>query len=211
MSSNAPWTTQPLSAGGHIAARYLRGIHDDVATMAYPERLERRTRSMACVGGRISNRRIAAARTAEARLAAGVNTIFDDVDVVLTPATAVGPPRVGSLTGRGALITMGATMGRSPFQAIFNATGQPAAVVPWGFDATRLPDFGPARRATTRRGNAPRPQHPDRIGAALGQPPASGVLSPSPRATTATRAPTGFEACDPRIRGLRQNADDFWH
>ena len=34
---------------------------------------------------------------------------------------------------------MGATMGRSPFQAIFNATGQPAAVVPWGFDATRLP------------------------------------------------------------------------
>ena len=63
-----------LSAGGHIAARYLRGIHDDVATMAYPERLERRTRSMARAGGRISNRRIAAARTAEARLAARVNT-----------------------------------------------------------------------------------------------------------------------------------------
>ncbi len=128
-----------LSAGGHIAARYLRGIHDDVATMAYPEQLERRTRSMAWVGGRVSNRRIAAARAAEARLAARVNAVFDDVDVVVTPATAVGPPRVGSLTGRGVLISMGATMGRSPFQAIFNATGQPAAVVPWGFDATRVP------------------------------------------------------------------------
>ena len=30
-------------------------------------------------------------------------------------------------------------MGRSPFQAIFNATGQPAAVVPWGLDRTGLP------------------------------------------------------------------------
>ena len=29
--------------------------------------------------------------------------------------------------------------GRSPFQAIFNVTGQPAAVVPWGSDATGLP------------------------------------------------------------------------
>ena len=139
MSSNAPRTTEPSPRAGHIAARYLRGIHDDVATMPHPERLERRTRSMARLGGRISNRRIAAARAAEARLAARVNAIFDDVDVVLTPGAAVGPPRVGSLAGRGLLITMGATMGRSPFQAIFNATGQPAAVVPWGFDATGVP------------------------------------------------------------------------
>ena len=32
-------------------------------------------------------------------LAARVNAIFDNVDVVITPGTAVGPPRVGSLTG----------------------------------------------------------------------------------------------------------------
>ena len=30
-------------------------------------------------------------------------------------------------------------MRRSPFQAIFNATGQPAAVVPWGFDGEGMP------------------------------------------------------------------------
>ena len=107
--------------------------------MAHPERLERRTRSMARAGGLISDRRVTAARRAEARLAERVNAIFDAVDVVLTPGTSVGPPRVGSLTGRGALITVSATMGRSPFQAIFNATGQPAAVVPWGRDATRVP------------------------------------------------------------------------
>ena len=128
-----------MSAGWNVMARYLRGIHDDVATMAHPERLEPRTRSMARAGGRISDRRIAAVRADETALAARVNAIFDDVDVVLTPGTAVGPPRVGAFRRRGAFVTLNATMGRSPFQAIFNATGQPAAVVPWGLDDAGLP------------------------------------------------------------------------
>jgi amidase len=127
------------SAGWNIMLRYLRGIHDDVATMVHPERLERRTRSIARVGGRISDRRIAAARADEDALAARVSTIFDDVDVVLTPGTASGPPRVGAFSGRGAFVTLNATMGRSPFHAIFNATGQPAAVVPWGLDGGGMP------------------------------------------------------------------------
>ncbi|HWX75733.1 MAG TPA: amidase family protein, partial [Solirubrobacteraceae bacterium] len=35
-----------------LLPRYLRGIHDDAATMAHPERLERRTRGMARLSGR---------------------------------------------------------------------------------------------------------------------------------------------------------------
>lgn len=128
-----------LRSGWHVTARYLRGIHDDVATMAHPERLERRSRVMARAGRCISDKRIAAVRAAESTLARRVNTVFDDVDVVITPGTAAGPPRIGSLARRGALVTLSATMGRSPFQAIFNATGQPAAVIPWGIDATGLP------------------------------------------------------------------------
>ena len=128
-----------MSAGWNVMARYLRGIHDDVATMAHPERLEPRTRSMARAGGRISDRRIASVRAGEAALAARVNAIFDDVDVVLTPGSATGPPRVGAFTRRGAFFTLNATMGCSPFQAIFNATGQPAAVVPWGLDGDGVP------------------------------------------------------------------------
>ena len=120
-------------------ARYLRGIHDDVAQMPHPDRLEARTRSMARAGGRISDRRIAAVRAGEAALATRVNRIFEEVDIVLTPGTAVGPPRVGAFQRRGAFVTVNATMSRSPFQAIFNATGQPAAVVPWGFDDGGLP------------------------------------------------------------------------
>src|SRR5260370_40654460 len=107
--------------------------------MPPPERLETRTRSMARAGSRISDRRIARVRASEAALTTRVNAIFDDADVVLTPGTATGPPRVGAFTKRGAFITVNATIGRSPFQAIFNATGQPAAVVPWGLDPTALP------------------------------------------------------------------------
>ena len=128
-----------MSAGWNVTARYLRGISDDVATMPHPERLEPRTRSMARAGRLHLRRRIAKVRAREAALAARVNAIFDDADVVLTPGTATGPPRVGAFTKRGAFVTANATMGRSPFQAIFNATGQPAAVVPWDFDRTGVP------------------------------------------------------------------------
>jgi amidase len=128
-----------MSAGWNVMARYLRGIHDDVATMEHPERLERRTRSMARTGGRISDRRIAAVRAGEAALATRVNKIFDDVDVVVTPGTATGPPRVGTSTRHGAFVTLITTMRYSPFQAIFNVTGQPAAVVPWDLDSDGLP------------------------------------------------------------------------
>lgn len=94
---------------------------------------------MAGAGGRITNRRIAAVRVGEAALSKRFMSIFDDVDVVVTPSTAAGPPRVGALRHRGALVTIAATMGRSPFQAILNVTGQPAAVVPWGLDHASLP------------------------------------------------------------------------
>ena len=128
-----------MAAGWSVMARYLRGICDDVATIPHPERLEPRTRSMARAGSRISDQRIRNVRAREAALSTRVNAIFDHADVILTPGTATGPPRVGAFTKRGAFVTVNATMGRSPFQAIFNATGQPAAVVPWGLDRTGLP------------------------------------------------------------------------
>ena len=95
---------------------------------------------MARAGGLISDRQIDRLRRAEPELAARVNAIFDDVDVVLTPGTATGPPPVGAYRQRGALSTLnGAALRRSPFVAIFNATGQPAAVVPWGLDRGGVP------------------------------------------------------------------------
>jgi Asp-tRNA(Asn)/Glu-tRNA(Gln) amidotransferase A subunit family amidase len=53
---------------------------------------------MARAGSRISDRRIARVRAGEVALTRRVNAIFDDADVVLTPGTATGPPRVGAFT-----------------------------------------------------------------------------------------------------------------
>jgi amidase len=130
----------PASAGaGQVLPRYLRGIRDDVGTMPHPERLEARTRGMARLGALVSDSRIAAVRAAEPAFAARVMSIFDDVDVVLTPGTAQGPSRIGAYQRRGALATLNSVIGRVPFQGIWNATGQPAAVVPWGLDGDGLP------------------------------------------------------------------------
>jgi amidase len=123
----------------NLLPRYLRGVYDDVATMPLPERLEGRSRSMARLGGLFSDRRIAAVRAAEDRIRTRVLSIFDDIDVVITPGTATGPSRIGAYQRRGAVSTLLLIGARVPFQEMFNVTGQPAAVVPWGLDRDGLP------------------------------------------------------------------------
>ncbi len=129
----------PSAAAGNAIPRYFRGVHDDVHALPHPERLERRTRAFARIGALVSDRRLAAMRLAEADLTARVNTIFDDVDVVITPATATGPSRIGAYQRRGAVSTLALVAARVPFQAIFNVTGQPAAAVPWALDGDGVP------------------------------------------------------------------------
>lgn len=119
--------------------RYFRGCYDDVQALPHPERLDARTRSFARVGGMISDRRMKAIREAESRTAERIQSIYDDVDVVVTPGTARGPSRIGAYQRRGMLSTLLSVASRVPFQALFNVTGQPAAAVPWGFDGNGVP------------------------------------------------------------------------
>ncbi|MBV9516091.1 MAG: amidase [Mycobacteriaceae bacterium] len=123
----------------NLLPRYLRGVRDDMAMIAEPGRVEARTREVARLGGLFSDRRIAAARAAEDSVRARVLSIFDDIDVVVTPGTAQGPSRIGAYQRRGAIATFLLVGQRVPFQEIFNVTGQPAAVVPWGLDRDGLP------------------------------------------------------------------------
>jgi amidase len=124
---------------GQGLPRYFRGVHDDVKALAHPERLDARTRAFARIGGLLSDRRMNAIRGAESEVAERVQSIFDDVDVVVTPGTATGPSKVGAYQRRGAISTLALVARRVPFQAIFNVTGQPAAVVPWGLDSKGVP------------------------------------------------------------------------
>jgi amidase len=124
---------------GQLLPRYFRGVYDDVQTLPYKHRLEKRTRAFARIGGLISDRRMAAIRGAERKVSQRVLSIFDDVDVVITPGTAGGPSRIGAYQRRGAVATLALVAQRVPFQAMFNGTGQPAAVVPWDVDKNGLP------------------------------------------------------------------------
>lgn len=122
-----------------VLVRYLRGIADDVATMPYPERLERRTRALARMGRMIPAARVAQLRQAEAQLSSTINALFDEVDVLMTPSTGCSPFPIGRFQGRGALWTLNAVAARVPWLGIFNVTGQPAAAVPAGLDSNGTP------------------------------------------------------------------------
>ena len=120
-------------------ARYLRGIHDDARAMAYPERLERRSRGMARLGAVVSPALLERALAAEASLARRMNEVLEQHDLLLTPATATPPPRIGQLEGRGALWTLNAVAAMVPFNGVWNMTGQPAASVPARLGSDGLP------------------------------------------------------------------------
>jgi amidase len=122
-----------------LIPRYVAGVRDDARAIAHPERLERRTRGMARLGDVLGDRLLERAMAGEAEFTRRLNRVFDDHDVLITPATATPPPRIGLLHGRGALWTLNAIAGMVPFNGVWNVTGQPAAAVPAGFGADGLP------------------------------------------------------------------------
>jgi amidase len=129
----------PTAVYGQALPRYFRGVYDDAKALPHPERLEARTRGFARIGGLFSEKRMSAIRGAESIAAERIQSIFDDVDVVITPGTALGPSRIGAYQRRGAISTLTLVAARVPFQAMFNVTGQPAAVVPWDLDGKGMP------------------------------------------------------------------------
>ncbi len=129
----------PNMVYGHVLPRFFRGVHDTVRVLPHQERLDARTRGMARIGQLVSDNRIAKIRVGEQEIAARLQTVFDDVDVVITPATATGPSKIGAYRRLGAISTLALVAARVPYFGMFNATGQPAAVVPWDTDRAGLP------------------------------------------------------------------------
>jgi amidase len=127
------------SASAQVTARYLRGAHEEVAAVADPERLEPRTRAVARLGGRIPARVMARVRAAEGALAARTQAVLATADLVLLPGPAGPPFRIGAHDGHGALRALNGAAAKIAYYPLFNATGQPAASVPAGFDPQGLP------------------------------------------------------------------------
>jgi len=119
---------------------WVRGIHEDARELAAPEALERSTRQMAAAGrALVSDRRRAALLRTRERVAARILTLWDECDVLLTPAVARAPIAADGAYGRSAPVAVN-TAGRfTPFTAMFNMTGQPAIAVPAGWDRDGVP------------------------------------------------------------------------
>jgi amidase len=134
---------EPDYGAGAAAAtvvRYYAGVRDVGRTLPHPELLERRTRHAIRIGEAIGPAVLARARAAEPALARRMQrSVFDRVEILLTPAAATPPPAVGEYARRGALRTLRAVAGRIPYNGAWNATGHPAVAVPAGVDEAGLP------------------------------------------------------------------------
>ena len=129
----------PAAVYANFLPRYFRGIYEDARKLPHQDRLDKRTRSMARIGSLLSERRMATVRAGESAVAERIQSIFDDVDVVITPGNATGPSRIGAYQRRGGMSTLLLVSQRVPFFEIWNLTGQPAAAVPWGLDRDGVP------------------------------------------------------------------------
>jgi amidase len=96
----------PPAIYANYLPRYFRGIYNDVRSLPHQDRLEARTRNMARIGSLLSERRMATVRAGESALADRIQSIFDDVDVVITPGNATGPSRIGAYQRRGAVSSL---------------------------------------------------------------------------------------------------------
>ena len=129
----------PLAPAPEFTARYVRGLHDEAEGLAYPERLERRMRMIAKLGGLLSPTAVEWARRHETEYAARINEPLADHDVLLTPVTPAPAPKIGACEGRNWLWTMAVAASTVPYAACWNVTGQPACSVPAGRASDGLP------------------------------------------------------------------------
>jgi amidase len=129
----------PLVPAPEFTVRYLRGLHDEAAAMAHPERLERRMRAIMRLGGLLAPSLVEWMRARESAYAARLNRPLADHDVLLMPVTPAPPPPIGAMQGRGWLWATVFASATVPYAACWNTTGQPACSVPAGLSAEGLP------------------------------------------------------------------------
>jgi amidase len=119
--------------------QWFGGLRTESDAVEHFARLERRTRETYRLGSWVRPRVLEWALAETEKVSARANRVFDDVDVLLTPAIAHRPPLVGRLDGVG---TIGAALRAMPaiaYAALWNVAGNPAASVPCGIAADGLP------------------------------------------------------------------------
>lgn len=119
--------------------QFFGGIRDEADRMEHFERLERRTREAYRLGAWVRPKVLDFAMRQSEVVSRKANRVFDQVDVLLTPALAHRPPKVGILDNAGAVESMLRAMPAIAYAALWNVAGNPAASVPCGTADDGLP------------------------------------------------------------------------
>jgi amidase len=119
--------------------QFFAGIRSEAALVEHYDRLERRTRQTCRLGSWVTPKVRDWAIGQGEKVSAKANRVFDDVDVLLTPAIAHRPPAVGRLDHAGTIRATLRSMPSIAYAAIWNVAGNPAASVPCGIAADGLP------------------------------------------------------------------------
>ena len=117
--------------------RWAAGVREDATALG--EGLERRTRSLAATGRRLSGRALRRSLEREPGVARRLNAVFEQHDLVMTPTTAAPPPPADISSGAAAFRTFNQGSPYVCYTPTWNYVGQPAASVPAGFDDDGLP------------------------------------------------------------------------
>jgi amidase len=119
--------------------QFYGGVRDEAATVERPDLLERRTKQTLALARLFPPRVVNWAVGHGERLAAKINRIFDEHDLLLTPTIPSVPRSLGALDGVGSLHASLRAVPYVSYTATWNVCGNPAASVPAGSTQAGLP------------------------------------------------------------------------
>jgi amidase len=128
-----------LRMSWNFLSRSTSGLLDWVDRLGPNVTLDKRTVANTRTGWMLSQNTLRKARAREAESQRRIGWIFNLVDVVLAPTTALPPPRVHSFDHRGGLSTDRAMIRACPVTWPWNLLGWPSISVPAGFTYGGLP------------------------------------------------------------------------
>lgn len=131
-----PRYPDPTSA---FVPQFFAGIRSEADEVEHVDRLERRTRETVRLGSWVRPAVVRWALRETERVSVKANRVFERCDVLLTPAVAHRPRKIGALMGTGTLRASYTALPAIAYAAIWNVAGNPAASVPTGLGRDGLP------------------------------------------------------------------------